>query len=113
MLARVISPFESGGCATAGLIPRMRESRYGHRMRLEDQHSLSLSQRELMMLGAGLKAYLQAFAAHREEDCGASHSEDEWKAIEKDVGRLLWRVEATMAGQADVEHSPEAVDPDA
>jgi len=74
---------------------------------------MSLSNRELMMLSAGLKAYLQIFAAHRAEDGGASHSEDELIAVANDVGRLLWRLEATMAGQAAVEHSPEAVDPEA
>ena len=83
-------------------------------MHLDDQHSMSLSGRELMMLRAGLKAYMNYFDAHRAEDAGASHPESQWVELQKDVGRLLWRLEEAGAGpQALVEHSPEAIDPDA
>lgn len=63
----------------------------------EDQHSMSLSGRELMLLGAGLKAYLNAFAAHRAEDAGVSHPEGQWVELQNDVGRLLWRLEEAVA----------------
>lgn len=81
-------------------------------MRPDDQHSISLTGRDIMLLSAGLKAYLQAFDAHRSEPAGASHTQMEWAALQNDVGRLLWRLEETAAGlEAKVEHSPEAVDP--
>lgn len=75
---------------------------------------MSLSGRELMLLGAGLKAYLNVFDAHRAQDTGASHAEGQWAELQNDVGRLLWRLEKAGAGsQSLVEHSPEAIDPDA
>jgi len=33
---------------------------------------------DLLLLRAGLRAYLERFAAHRAEDAGASHSPQEW-----------------------------------
>ena len=81
-------------------------------MESDDQHSMSLSGRELMLLGAGLKAYLNAFDAHRAEDAGATHPESQWVELQTQVGRLLWRLEEAGAGhKARVEHSPEAVNP--
>ena len=83
-------------------------------MDLDRQHSVSLSGRELMLLGAGLKAYLNVFNAHRAQDAGASHPEGQWAELQNDVGRLLWRLEEAGADtKALVEHSPEAIDPDA
>jgi len=83
-------------------------------MELDDQHRISLSNRELMMLGAGLKAYLSVFAAHRAEDAGTTHPESEWEELRNQVGRLIWRLEEVGAGpRSRVEHSPEAVNPDA
>ena len=83
-------------------------------MELDDQHTISLSNQELMMLRAGLKAYLGAFAAHRAEDAGATHPESEGFELRNQVGRLIWRLEEVGAGpRSRVEHSPEAVNPDA
>jgi len=83
-------------------------------MELDDQHTISLSNRELMMVGAGLKAYLTVFAAHRAEDAGATHPESEWLELQSQVGRLIWRLEEVGAGDRSlVVHSREAVDPDA
>lgn len=81
---------------------------------MDDQHSMTLSGRELMMLRAGLKAYLNVFDAHRPEDAGATHPKDQWIELQNEVGRLIWRLEEAGAGpKARVEHSPEAVNPDA
>jgi hypothetical protein len=81
-------------------------------MDLDDQHSMSLTGRELLVLGAGLKAYLQVFGAHRLEDAEASHPEDQWIELQDTVGKLLWRLEEAAAGpQARIEHSAEARDP--
>lgn len=83
-------------------------------MDLDRQHSVPLSGRELMLLRAGLKAYLIVFDAHTAQDSGASHPEGQRAELQNDVGRLLWRLEEAGAGpQALVEHSPEAIDPDA
>ncbi len=80
-------------------------------MDLDEQHLL-VSGRELMLLGAGLKAYLNVFDAHRLEDGGASHPDSQWTELQNTVGRLLWRLEAAAAGpHAQVEHSAEARDP--
>lgn len=53
-------------------MPR-RGNRYGRQMDLDAQHSMLLTGRELLLLGAGLKAYLKDFDAHRLEDAAASH----------------------------------------
>ena len=83
-------------------------------MELDDQHTISLSNRELMLLGAGLKAYLSVFAAHRAEDPGATHPESEWEELRNQVGRLICRFEEVGAGPRSlVEHTPDAVNPDA
>lgn len=82
-------------------------------MESHDQHSMELTRRDLMLLQAGLKAYLSAFGAHRAEDAGASHPEGQWIELQDQVGRLLWRLEETGAGPgALVEHSLEAVNPE-
>ena len=82
-------------------------------MDLDDQHSVLLTGRELLLLGAGLKAYLKAFDAHQLQDAGASHPESQWTELQNTVGRLLWRLEEAAAGpRARIEHSPEARDPD-
>ena len=81
-------------------------------MNLDDRHSMSLTGRELLVLGAGLKAYLKVFETHRLEDAEASHPEDQWIELQNTVGRLLWRLEETAAGpQARINHSAEARDP--
>lgn len=80
-------------------------------MDLDEQHSMSFTGRDLLLLGAGLKAYLKAFEAHRWEDAGASHPEDQWVELQNTVGRLLWRLEEAAAGpQVCIEHSAEARD---
>ena len=81
-------------------------------MDLDVQHSMPLTGRELLLLGAGLKAYLKVFQAHRLEDAGASHTEDQWIELQTTAGRLLWRLEEAAAGpHARIEHSAEARDP--
>jgi len=39
---------------------------------------VDLAAEDLLLLRAGLRAYLERFAAHRAEDAGASHSPQEW-----------------------------------
>ena len=82
-------------------------------MRLDDEHLVPLSASDLMTLRAGLTAYLREFARHRAEDGGATHPEEEWEAMKREVGQLLWRLEeATLPPGAEIEHSEEAVRPD-
>jgi hypothetical protein len=82
-------------------------------MEADDEQSMVLSRRERILLQAGLKAYLVAFDAHRAVDSGASHSQSQWRELQEDIGRLLWRLEeAGTASQGHVEHSPEAVNPE-
>lgn len=82
-------------------------------MRIDDEHLVPLTTGELMTLRAGLTAYLREFARHRAEDDGASHPEDEWDAMKREVGQLLWRLEeAPLPPGADIDHSEEAVRPD-
>ena len=82
-------------------------------MRLDDEHLVPLTTRELLTLRAGLTAYLREFARHRAEDGGATHPEEEWEAMKREVGQLLWRLEeAAVPPDSDIEHSDEAVRPD-
>lgn len=82
-------------------------------MNLDDEHIVPLTTYELMTLRAGLTAYLREFARHRAEDDGATHPEDEWEAMKREVGQLLWRLEeASHPPGSDIIHSDEAVRPD-
>ena len=66
-----------------------------------------------MTLRAGLSAYLREFARHRAEDDRGTHPEEEWEAMKREVGQLLWRLEeASLPPGSDIEHSEEAVRPD-
>ena len=79
----------------------------------EEQHEIQLSGEDITTLQVGLTAYLREFAAHRADDGGASHPAEEWIAIKKQVGQLLWRLEtATKPPGADIIHSEHAVRPD-
>ncbi len=65
-----------------------------------------------MLLRAGLRAYLEQFAAHRALDGGASHPPKEWAALRRRVGELIWKLEVAGAPPgARIIHSDEAVDP--
>jgi hypothetical protein len=78
-----------------------------------DQHEVTLSTHDIMMLGAGLTAYLREFAKHREQDGGESHPEHEWQALRNEVGQLIWRLEeATIPPGSDWIPSDDAVRPD-
>jgi hypothetical protein len=82
-------------------------------VRLDDEHLVPLTTSDLMTLRAGLTAYLREFARHRAEDGAASHPEEEWEAMKREVGQLLWRLEeAGLPPGSDIEHSDEAVRPD-
>lgn len=82
-------------------------------MRIEDQHLVPLTTGELMTLRAGLTAYLREFARHRADDVSATHPEEDWEAMKREVGQLLWRLEeASLPPGSDIEHSDEAVRPD-
>lgn len=75
-------------------------------------YSVTLSGYDLMTLRAGLKAYLRAFAEHRELDGGATHPDDEWQRLQRHVGELIWRLEDAGAESGTlVNHSDEAVEP--
>lgn len=66
-----------------------------------------------MTLCAGLSAYIRAFAEHRAADGGATHPEEEWQELRREVGQLLWMLEEAIApAGADVIHSEDAVGPD-
>lgn len=76
-------------------------------------HSVELSGQDLMMLRAGLKAYLRAFERHRQADGGVAHPGDEWRRLERRAGHLIWRLEAAgVEPGTTIVHSDEAVDPD-
>jgi hypothetical protein len=80
---------------------------------IHDEHLVPLTTGDLMTVRAGLSSYLREFARHRAEDGGATHPEEEWAAMKRDVGQLLWRLEeATAPPGAHIEHSDEAVPPD-
>ena len=65
-----------------------------------------------MLLRVGLGAYLKQFAARGAEDGGASHSPQEWAALQRRVGELIWKLEVAGApAGARTVHSDEAVDP--
>ncbi len=73
---------------------------------------VDLAAEDLVLLRAGLQAYLERFAAHRAEDNGASHPPQEWVALQRRVGHLMWTLEVAGAPPgARITHSHEAVDP--
>jgi hypothetical protein len=74
-----------------------------------DQHQLTLSTDDIVTLRVGLHAYLRSWAEHRSADGGATHPEEEWQALKREVGQLLWRLEEAMGS---IVHSEEAVTPD-
>ena len=82
-------------------------------MDLDTTSNVTLSGRDLMMLRAGLSAYLAAFKVHREIDGGASHPDDQWQQLQRQVGELIWRLEvAGVDPGVRLIHSDEAVEPD-
>lgn len=54
---------------------------------------LPLTLHESMLLLAGLDAYLHGFQAHRQEDGGASHREDEWQELKRVARGLQERLQ--------------------
>ncbi|WP_225753362.1 hypothetical protein [Actinotalea sp. Marseille-Q4924] len=79
---------------------------------LDEAATITVTRAELMLLTAGLKAYLTAFAHHREEDGGASHPEAEWVELQRRTGELIWRLEeAGVPPGTRIIHSAEAVEP--
>ncbi|WNB84703.1 hypothetical protein [Cellulomonas sp. ATA003] len=79
---------------------------------LDEAATITVTRGELMMLRAGLKAYLTTFGRHREEDGGASHAGAEWLELQRRTGELIWRLEEAGAPPgARIIHSPEAVKP--
>jgi len=82
-------------------------------MDLDATNDVPLSGRDLMMLRAGLSAYLAAFKEHRELDGGASHPGDQWQQLQRQVGELIRRLEeAGIEPGARHTYSDEAVAPD-
>lgn len=66
-----------------------------------------------MTLRVGLTSYLREFARHRAEDGGGTHPEEEWQALKREVGQLLWKLEEAGAQPgASIVHSEEAVRPE-
>ncbi|WP_155855463.1 hypothetical protein [Actinotalea ferrariae] len=81
-------------------------------MELSDETTITVTRGELMLLTAGLTAYLTAFARHRDEDGGASHPEEEWVELQRRTGELIWRLEEAGAPPGShIIHSAEAVEP--
>jgi hypothetical protein len=73
---------------------------------------LSLSGADLMLLRAGLRAYLQTFEAHTAEDAYASHDHDQVSGLRQTVGELMWRLEnAGAPPRSRVVHSKVALEP--
>ena len=82
-------------------------------MDIDQEHLVLLSGRDLMLLRAGLTAYLREFAAHSAVDGGQSHPSAEVEAVRRQFGELIWRLEtAGVPAGANLEHSAEAVRPD-
>lgn len=82
-------------------------------MSLDEQHDVRLSTGDVLTVLGGLSSYLREFSAHRARDDGATHPEEEWQALRKQVGQLIWRLEeATKPAGASIEHSDDAVAPD-
>ena len=80
---------------------------------LRDEHLVRLTSEDLMTLRGGLTSYLREFARHRAEDGGATHPEEEWQALKREVGQLLWKLEEAGAPPGErIVHSEEAVRPD-
>jgi hypothetical protein len=85
---------------------------YSRHVDLQHARDLSLSGADLMLLRAGLRAYLQDFEAHAAEDGHASHDLDEVATLRRAVGKLIWRLENAGAPPgAAVKHSKEAIEP--
>jgi hypothetical protein len=81
-------------------------------MDIDAQHQVTLTKRELMLLRAGLKAYLTSFDAHRALDDGQSHPEAQWREVQRTIGELIWRLEeAGVEPGTTLHHSAEAVNP--
>ena len=81
-------------------------------MEMGEARSVELSGADLMTLRAGLSAYLREFARHRELDGGATHPEEEWQQVQRQVGELIRRLEETGVSPATmIVHSEEAVEP--
>lgn len=79
---------------------------------LDEAATITVTRGELMMLRAGLTAYLTAFGRHQGEDGGASHPEAEWLELQRRAGELIWRLEETgVRPGTRIIHSPEAVEP--
>lgn len=79
---------------------------------LDEAATITVTRGELMLLRAGLTAYLTAFARHREEDGGASHPDPEWVELQRRAGELIWRLEeAGVPPGTRMIHSAEAVEP--
>lgn len=80
---------------------------------LRDEHLVRLTSEDLMTLRGGLTSYLREFARHRAEDGGATHPEEEWQALKRGVGQLLWKLEEVgKPPGASIGHSEDAVRPD-
>lgn len=81
-------------------------------MDIDAPHQVTLTGRELMLLRAGLKAYLTSFDAHRALDGGATHPEAQWREVHRTIGELIWRLEeAGVEPGTRLHHSAEAVEP--
>jgi len=75
-------------------------------------HRINLSGADLMLLRAGLRAYLRTFEAHAAEDDYDSHNHEQVAALRQTVGELIWRLEEAEAPPgARIEHSDEAIAP--
>jgi hypothetical protein len=82
-------------------------------MDLHATHSVELSASDLGLLRAGLRAYLREFGQHRQLDDGATHPEEQWQRLQRDVGQLVRRLEEVgRALGTMLIHSEEAVAPD-
>ncbi len=82
-------------------------------MDLHATHSVELSEFDLGLLRAGLRAYLRQFGQHRQLDDGATHPEEQWRQLQRDVGQLIWRLEEVgKPSGTTLIHSEEAVAPD-
>jgi hypothetical protein len=81
-------------------------------MDLHASRSVELPGYDLGLRRAGLRAYLREFDEDRQLDDGATHPEERWQRLQRDVGQLIWRLEEVgKPPGTTLIHSEEAVAP--
>lgn len=91
---------------------RVPTTAYARPVGPDDRYVVQASGADLMLLRAGLRAYLQTFEAHAAADDYASHDHEQVSTVRQQVGELIGRLENAGAPPgARVEQGEEAVEP--